>query len=375
MYQSKSRRYGAAMVALSLCLRLCIYLGLDAKAAAVLSQAARQTPFAAFMLYLETGQVSRAQETQGPVYVLEMELAGDDAAPDAEAPVDAQADAPADPPAETEPDTTQAPAQEAAPAEAELPASLASASAIAIAGGCTYQVDKAALLAQPSTLDFSVEGPTILIVHTHASESYTAEAGYEYDESGAYRTLDPTRSVIAVGEALAQRLRSYGLEVLHDETFHDYPSYNDSYANALVTIESYLEQYPSIQMVIDVHRDAVADESGAALPLSATVDGEKCAQLMLVVGTDQGGLNHPGWRENLANALKLQSVLQGAYPGLCRNLNLRTERFNQHMTPGSILVEVGSNGNTLSQALTAAEHLGDALAAMIAALPDNPWGG
>ena len=99
MYQSKSRRYGAAMVALSLCLRLCIYLGLDAKAAAILSQAARQTPFAAFMLYLETGQVSRAQETQGPVYVLEMELAGDDAAPDAGAPADEQTDAPADPPA------------------------------------------------------------------------------------------------------------------------------------------------------------------------------------------------------------------------------------------------------------------------------------
>lgn len=368
MYQRKSRRAGAAMVALSLCLRLCILLGLDAKAAALLSQAAQTPAFAQWMLYLETGQVASVEQPEDTqVFVLQWEQREDSPAQQAEEESDAPADTPqaeteapeaADPPAEV----TQSP---------ELPAVLASADAIPIAGGCTYTVDKAALLAQPSTLDFSVDGPTILILHTHASEAYTPEPGWEYEESSAYRTLDLSRSVVAVGKALAETLRRYGLEVIHDATVNDYPSYNDSYANALSRIEAWKAQYPSLQMVIDVHRDAVAGTDGQAYPLSATVNGAEVAQLMLVVGTDQGGLYHPNWRENLANALKLQSVLEGAYPGLCRNLNLRTERFNQHATPGSILVEFGSNGNTLSQALQSAELLGQSIASMIAALEQN----
>ena len=104
------------------------------------------------------------------------------------------------------------------------------------------------------------------------------------------------------------------------------------------------------------------------MALSATADGESCARLMLVVGTDQGGLEHPNWQENLANALKLQAVLEGEYPGLCRSLDLRTERFKQHVTPGSLLVEVGTNGNTLTQAMESARLLGGALAEMLQAL-------
>ncbi len=123
-------------------------------------------------------------------------------------------------------------------------------------------------------------------------------------------------------------------------------------------------------MVIDIHRDAV-EQNGQAVALSATADGESCARLMLVVGTDQGGLAHPNWQENLANALKLQAVLQGEHPGLCRSIDLRTERFNQHAAPGSILVEVGSNGNTLPQALRSAKLLGESLARMIAVLEQN----
>ena len=367
MYQRKSRRAGAAMVALSLCLRLCILLGLDAKAAALLSQAAQTPAFAQWMLYLETGQVASVEQPEDTqVFVLQWEQPENGAEAEETAPQEA-------PEASEDVPSQEAPADVPAEAvqSAELPAVLASADAIPIAGGCTYTVDKATLLAQPSTLDFSVDGPTILILHTHASEAYTPEPGWEYEESSAYRTLDLSRSVVAVGKALAETLRRYGLEVIHDATVNDYPSYNDSYANALSRIEAWKAQYPSLQMVIDVHRDAVAGTDGQAYPLSATVNGAEVAQLMLVVGTDQGGLYHPNWQENLANALKLQSVLEGAYPGLCRNLNLRTERFNQHATPGSILVEFGSNGNTLSQALQSAELLGQSIASMIAALEQN----
>ena len=118
-------------------------------------------------------------------------------------------------------------------------------------------------------------------------------------------------------------------------------------------------------MVLDVHRDAVEDRAGFPAALTANIDGEEYARLMLVVGTDEGGLPHPDWQENLANALKLQALLNRSAPGLCRDLDLRTERFNQHETPGSLLVEVGASGNTLAEALRSARILGNALVKLI----------
>lgn len=352
MYQRKSRRCCAWMLAVSICLRLCMFLGLDARAAAFVTAAARNTEFARWMLFLETGQAidpaAMLPDEQPRLWVLKVEQP-------AEAPVPVQAEA------------------EAAPAvPAEAPAlHPVSAADISVAGGCTYSYDKAALLARPTAMDLSGDGPTVLIVHTHSSEAYTQEAGLEYQPEGSYRTLDPERSVIRVGDVLADTLEAEGISVLHDRSFNDYPDYNTSYWTTLGKIEDWLAQYPSIQMVIDVHRDAVADESGHAVALSSTANGESCARLMLVVGTDQGGLTHPNWQENLANALKLQAVMEGEYPGLCRSLDLRTERFNQHVTPGSLLVEVGSNGNTLTQAMESARLLGTSLARMLQALRQN----
>ena len=141
--------------------------------------------------------------------------------------------------------------------------------------------------------------------------------------------------------------------------------YNGAYERMRQTIEGYLAEYPSIQMVLDIHRDAAEDADGNPVALTAEADGEACAELMLVVGTDEGGLSHPDWQENLANALKIQTLLNRSAPGLCRNLNLRTERFNQHETPGSLLVEVGASGNTLAEALRSARILGQALAVFL----------
>ena len=363
MYQRNSRRTCALMLTVSICLRACMFLGLDAKAAAALSQAAKDPDLTRFLLYLETGKVA-------PVPVLEPE--GELAVVRILEPQPAPDHLGATP---VEMDVVHLPLP-------ILPDQLASAEEISVAGGCTYAYDKATLLDRPSALDFSGEGPQILIVHTHGSEAYTPEPGWEYNAQTGYRTLEPERSVIAVGEALAETLESHGISVLHDRSLNDYPSYNDSYWTTLERIEEWLVQDPGIQMVIDVHRDEVESESGKAVALSSTQNGQTAAQLMLVVGTDQGGLTHPNWQENLANALKLQSVLQGRWPGLCRKLDLRTERFNQHMTPGSLLVEVGTNGNTLQQALVSAKLLGDGLAAMIHTLEqtggvlttvDSPW--
>lgn len=239
---------------------------------------------------------------------------------------------------------------------------------ITIQGGCTYAVDKAALLTRPSALDFSGEGPKVLIVHTHSSEAYTQEAGWEYTESDPLRTGTRERSVIRVGDEIAEVLEAHGIETLHDTALNDYPTYSGAYARMQTTIEDYLAQHPSIQIVLDVHRDAAVDASGEQVGFTTQVEGESAAQVMLVVGTDEGGLEHPNWQENLANALKLQTLLERKYPGLCRDVDLRTERFNQHETPGSLLAEFGSTGNTLREAIRAGRCFAEGLAELIEGL-------
>ena len=280
--------------------------------------------------------------------------------------------APEDTPEETLPAVTQQepdeiPEEPEPEPEPEAPAcsppvfTAEEADAIELAGACSYTPDKQALLLRPSALDFDQDGPTVLIVHTHSSEAYTMETGFEYPESDELRTQDSRYSVIRVGEELASILTDAGICVLHDTAPNDYPNYNGAYERMRQTIEGYLAAYPTIQMVLDIHRDAAEDADGNPVALTAEVGGEACAELMLVVGTDEGGLSHPDWQENLANALKLQALLNRAAPGLCRSLDLRTERFNQHETPGSLLVEVGSTGNTLAEALRSARILADAL--------------
>lgn len=281
--------------------------------------------------------------------------------------------APAQQSPEEEPEPVQQPAQEQepqpepAPEPARTPVTFSQeeAGGIEIAGACSYTPDRQALLMQPLSLDFAQEGPTVLIVHTHSSEAYTMETGWEYTESDEMRTQDETYSVVRVGSEIAEALTDAGISVLHDTRPNDYPSYNGAYERMRLTIEDYLAQYPSIQMVLDVHRDAAEDADGNPVALSADVNGEACAGLMLVVGTDEGGLTHPDWQENLSLAVKLQALLNRRAPGLCRPIDLRTERFNQHETHGSLLVEFGANGNTLAEAIRSARIFSDALLALI----------
>lgn len=344
MYQGRSRRCGALMLTVSICLRLCMLLGLDTRAAALVSEIVTSRSFAQWVLFLETGQKASIEQPlpQTQTVVIHYLQPQTGTEPKKRVPIEVHTN--------------------------DLPQTLASAEEITVSGSCTYSYDKQALLQQPSAMDLSQEGPLVLIVHTHSSEAYTPEPGQEYAATAAYRTREEARSVIAVGDVLAQTLEEKGISVLHDRTCNDDPSYNTSYWTTLQKIQTWKQQYPGIQMVLDIHRDAVEDASGQAVALSSSQQGQTAARLMLVVGTDQGGLEHSNWQENLANALKLQSVLQGQYPGLCRSLDLRKERFNQHMTHGSLLVEVGSNGNTLNQAMYSAQLLGDALARMLHAL-------
>ncbi|MBS5670584.1 MAG: stage II sporulation protein P [Oscillospiraceae bacterium] len=239
---------------------------------------------------------------------------------------------------------------------------------IEIKNGSTYEPDFGALLEAPVSLDFSGEEPRILIIHTHATESYTMEPGWEYTASSDYRTLDPEYNMIRVGEAITRVLEEAGIPVLHDTTLNDYPSYNGSYDRTRENIERYLEQYPSIQMVIDVHRDAVELMEGGQMATSATVNGKPAAQVMFVMGSDEGGLTHPDWQQNLSWALKLQVQMERQYPGLTRPLSLRPERYNEHATPGSVLLEVGTAGDTLQRAILAGEAFAHTLVSVIQGL-------
>ena len=207
-----------------------------------------------------------------------------------------------------------------------------------------------------TSLDWDLFGqePTVLILHTHTTESYT-KTSETYAETSAYRTLEEGYNMLSIGDLVADKLSQQGIAVIHDRTFHDYPSYNGSYTRARETISGYLDQYPSIRLVLDLHRDASGEGRNQMRPVTKVAE-KSCAQLMLVLGT-----NMDTWQDNLSLALKLQAQLEKLAPGITRPLQLRPQRFNQDLCPGALLIEVGAAGNTHSEALLAADYLAQTL--------------
>ena len=232
------------------------------------------------------------------------------------------------------------------------------------ASGCKYRPDLEELMRAPLRWDLDSGEPTVLIVHTHGCESYTKVKGENYSLCGNFRTRHTEYNMVAVGESLARKLEAAGIRVIHDRTLHDDPSYNAAYSSARESVQRYLAEYPSIQLVLDLHRDAATYSDGTQYATSVTVDGEKIAQLMLVMGTDSSGLHYPNWQENLSVALKMLAQLEMCAPGITRTTTLRTSRYNQDLHSAMLLVEVGSAGNTLHQAKAAVEILADAIIAL-----------
>lgn len=230
---------------------------------------------------------------------------------------------------------------------------------------CAYRPDLEKLLLQSLDWDLSGDGPTVLIVHSHASESYTRQSGQNYTETAAYRTLDEDYNMLAVGDYLTELLTQAGVRVIHDRQIHDYPSYTEAYSNSRSAVARYLAQYPTIQVVLDLHRDAAENADGSQYATSATVNGQKVAQLMLVVGTNASGNYHPDWQNNLSIALKLQVLLERQAPGITRQTILRAQRFNHDLAMGAMIVEVGTAGNTLEEAMGAIPVLADALTELL----------
>lgn len=221
--------------------------------------------------------------------------------------------------------------------------------------GKTVDTDAAAAFTPPAVGD----GPQVLILHTHGSEAYTLPAGQTYVSTGNYRTSDTSCSVVRVGDEIAAVLSSYGISVLHDRTLYDDPLYNDAYSRSLAGAEAYLEKYPSLYYILDIHRDAVEDGNHNQYKLVSAED-ETVAQLSFVIGA-----NHERWQENLSLAVAVTETVQSQHPTAMRPIILRASRYNQHLSPGALLLEVGAAGNSLDEALHASRIFADALAEVI----------
>lgn len=198
----------------------------------------------------------------------------------------------------------------------------------------------------------------VLIYHTHTCESYTPCENYNYTMTGNYRTTDSNFNVVRVGRELTTHLQSKGFNVVHDETYCDYPSYSGSYSRSLEVATKQLEEKPA-GIVIDLHRDAVGN--GDTYGPTVMVNNQRVAQLMLVIGTDGGGSEHPNWVQNLKTAVKIQEKANEMYPGLFRSIIVRNSRYNQHIANGASIIEVGATANTLGECLLSMQCLANVL--------------
>lgn len=227
------------------------------------------------------------------------------------------------------------------------------AALVAVENKDKYGVDVAAMLQSRLTWDLTGAAPTVLILHSHATESFSETAGQ------GYRSQEQTENMLSIGAYLAQKLEEGGIRCIHDTTLHDL-DYNSAYASSRKSVADYLQQYPSIQLVLDLHRDSAVDSKGNHYGATVATSYGSSARLMLVMATGAGG-KHPNWQENVSLAIKLQAVLEKQEPGICRNMLLRTSRYNQDLSTGALLIEVGADGNTHAQAVAATDALANAI--------------
>ncbi|MBE6670729.1 MAG: hypothetical protein E7593_00835 [Ruminococcaceae bacterium] len=207
--------------------------------------------------------------------------------------------------------------------------------------------------------------PLVLIIHTHGTECYMPENSATYTADTPTRTTDINNNVVAVGRAFADTLNNNGIPTIHCETMFDAQSYSESYNLSEAAVMEYIKKYPSIQYVFDIHRDSIVKTNMEKLKPVTTINNESVAQAMLVVGTNSSGANHPNWMNNLTVASYFQYSLIEKYNTLMRPINLRSASFNAEHAPGSILIEIGSCGNTLSEAKRCAVLLANTISEVI----------
>ena len=218
-----------------------------------------------------------------------------------------------------------------------------------------------------SAPDFTIsdtDEPQVLLYHTHTTESFEPFVRENMDAEFNYRTTDETKNMVMVGNAIQAELEAKGIGVIHVTEIHDYPSYNGSYGRSRESIMPILEEYPEIKVVLDIHRDAISGDDYAAQPY-IEIDGKEAAQIMIISGCDDGTLGMPDYLKNFHFASALQRQFEEDYPGLARPILFDYRHYNQDLTTGSLLIEVGSHGNTLEQAQYSGQLIGRSLCRLL----------
>lgn len=223
---------------------------------------------------------------------------------------------------------------------------------------------------EPSIKITGGKDPEVLIMHTHATESYQPQPLDWYDKSYNSRTTDLDRNTCRVGDEILAQLTDAGISALHDTTLHDYPSYNGAYERSAETVKGYLSKYPSIKVVLDVHRDAIQPDGNTMVAPVTTIDGKSAAQVMIISGCDNGSFQMPNYMENLKFSAALQRQMEADYPTLARPILFDYRKYNQDLTTGSILLEVGGHANTLEEAIYCGELVGKSLAKTLLSLKE-----
>lgn len=206
--------------------------------------------------------------------------------------------------------------------------------------------------------------PQVLILHTHTTESYEPYTKSWFDEQYTSRSLDPDNGVVAVGDAIAEQLAAAGISVIHDCTIHD-AVYTGAYSRSLSTAVSDISEYSSIKVVLDIHRDAIEYSDGSRISAVTEIDGKKAAQVMVICAADDGTYDVPHFYDNLHFACELQQSIEGMYPTLTRPILFQYCQYNQQVSAGALLIEVGSHGNSIDEAVYSGELIGRSLAALL----------
>lgn len=221
-----------------------------------------------------------------------------------------------------------------------------------------YELSKDAL---PFEIDKNSDEPQILIYHTHATESFEPYARDWYDKSFSCKTTERDKNIISVGDKICEQLDAAGVPYIHDTLVHDYPSYDGSYQSSRLAVSKILKEYPSIKICLDIHRDGIEREDGTRIAPVTNIDGSEAAQIMIISCADDGSGNIPDYDKNFRFACALQSALESDWNGLTRPVLFDTRFYNQDLTTGSLLIEVGSHGNSLDQSQYSGELIGKTL--------------
>lgn len=255
------------------------------------------------------------------------------------------------------------------PGEGESPApDLSAWQGTGASGGSGYSAGTSGKLPGPAAGDepappvMASGGPLVAIYHSHAMESYlplvkqvSAGSTGKMNAEEAFAD-DPEITVVRAGQELANILATkYAIPNVHSRRFHDAGGRVGAYVESATTIERLLAQYPTIKVLLDLHRD-----SPRRAATTATVGGQSVARILLLVGSSVT-LQHPNWRANLAFANKLHEVMERLYPGLSRGVMVKESRYNQHYLPHSVLVELGGVDNSMGEVLTSVRLFAEVL--------------